>query len=163
MFLRLFCRTSAQTSKQDAGDGPGAGPGASANTETPRSAALHHPPPAEAGLPEFADDGEKKKKKKKKKKKTPGEPSDSDTELRGKSLSAELPAGSELPARCSVCVCVPPWTKGLSPPLFPLYTGRGVWHSRPTTRNEAVGGSGKQGPISPAYLPFYQAVTPLFL
>ena len=106
MFLRLFCRTSAQTSKQDAGDGPGAGPGASANTETPRSAALHHPPPAEAGLPEFADDGEKKKKKKKKKKKTPGEPSDSDTELRGKSLSAELPAGSELPARCSVCVCV---------------------------------------------------------
>ena len=52
----------------------------------------------------------------------------------------------------SVCVCVQPWTKGLSPPLFPLYTGRGVWHSRPTTRNEAVGGSGKQGLISPAYL-----------
>ena len=38
-----------------------------------------------------------------------------------------------------------------------------VWHSRPTTRNEAVGESGKQGLISPAYLPFYQAVTPLFL
>lgn len=48
----------------------------------------------------------KRRKRRKKKKKTPGEPSDSDTELRGKSLSAELPAGSELPARCSVCVCV---------------------------------------------------------
>ena len=43
------------------------------------------------------------------------------------------------------------------------FTGRGVWHSRPTTRNEAVGESGKQGLISPAYLPFYQALTPLFL
>ena len=59
-----------------------------------------------------------------------------------------------------VCVCVHPWTKGFPPPLL---TGRGVWHSRPTTRNEAVGESGKQGLISPAYLPFYQAVTPLFL
>ena len=36
-----------------------------------------------------------------------------------------------------------------------------MWHSRPTTRNEAVGESGKQGLIRPAYLPFYQAVTPL--
>ena len=52
----------------------------------------------------------------------------------------------------SLSVCVPPWTKGLSPQLVPLYTGRGVWHSRPTTRNEAVGESGKQGPINPAYL-----------
>ena len=57
-----------------------------------------------------------------------------------------------------MCVCVHPWTKGF-PTLF--LTGRGVWHSRPTTRNEAVGESGKQGLISPAYLPFYQAVTPL--
>ena len=56
-----------------------------------------------------------------------------------------------------VCVC-PPLEKG-----FSTNFGRGVWHSRPTTRNEAVGGSGKQGLISPAYLPFYQAVTPLFL
>ena len=60
----------------------------------------------------------------------------------------------------ALCVCVHPWTKGFPPPLL---TGRGVWHFRPTTRNEAVGGSGKQGLISPAYLPFYQAVTPLFL
>ena len=57
-------------------------------------------------------------------------------------------------------VCVHPWTKGFP---RPLQSGRGVWHSRPTTRNEAVGESGKQGPISPAYLLFYQAVTPLFL
>ena len=46
-------------------------------------------------------------------------------------------------------VCVHPWTKGF---LRPLQSGRGVWHSRPTTRNEAVGESGKQGPINPAYL-----------
>ena len=28
----------------------------------------------------------------------------------------------------SVCVCVPPWTKGLTPPLFLFYTGRGAMH-----------------------------------
>ena len=64
-----------------------------------------------------------------------------------------------------VCVC-PPLDKGFSTATsftdFPrTFTCRGVWHSRPTTRNEAVGESGKQGLISPAYLPFYQAVTPL--
>ena len=62
-----------------------------------------------------------------------------------------------------VCVCVPPWTKGLSPPLFPLYTGRGVWPSCPTTRNEAVDKKGKQGLIIPVYLLVSpQAVTPIF-
>ena len=50
------------------------------------------------------------------------------------------------------CVCVPPWTKGLTPPLFPFYTGRGVWPSCPTTRNEAVDKKGKQGLIIPVYL-----------
>ena len=46
-----------------------------------------------------------------------------------------------------VCVCV---TLGLTGNLS--VWSRGVWHSRPTTRNEAVGESGKQGLISPAHL-----------
>ena len=33
-----------------------------------------------------------------------------------------------------VCVCVQPWTKGLPPPLLPLYMGRGA---RPVTSNLA--------------------------
>ena len=64
-----------------------------------------------------------------------------------------------------VCVCVcPPLDKGLfTTTSFPPNLSRGVWHSRPTTRNEAVGGSGKQGLISPAYLLVSpQAVTPIF-
>ena len=78
-------------------------------------------------------------------------------------MNQALARSPQAPAWC-VCVCVPPWTKGLTPPLFPFYTGRGVWHSRPTTRNEAVGGSGKRGLISPAYLLISpQAVTPIFL
>ena len=58
-------------------------------------------------------------------------------------------------------VCVPPWTKGLSPPLSPFYTGRGVWPSCPTTRNEAVDKKGKQGLIIPVYL-HLQLLTKLF-
>ena len=29
---------------------------------------------------------------------------------------------------------------------------KGVWHSRPTTRSETVGESGKQGLVIPVYL-----------
>ena len=58
----------------------------------------------------------------------------------------------------SVCVCV------TLCPEESFVKCRGVWHSRPTTRNEAVGESGKQGLISPVYL---QVTTlycsPLFL
>ena len=45
-----------------------------------------------------------------------------------------------------VCVC------GVAE--YPVTTigRRGVWHSHPTTRNEAVGESGKQGLISLVYL-----------
>ena len=63
----------------------------------------------------------------------------------------------------AICVC-PPLDKGLfTTTSFPPNLSRGVWHSRPTTRNEAVGESGKQGLISPAYLLVSpQAVTPIF-
>ena len=37
--------------------------------------------------------------------------------------------------------------------LFGLLNGRGVWQSHPTTRNEALHESGKQGLIIPMYLP----------
>ena len=52
------------------------------------------------------------------------------------------------------CVCVSyPLSKGFH--STNQFASRGVWHSRPTTRNEAAGESGKQGLISPAYLPLY--------
>ena len=59
-----------------------------------------------------------------------------------------------------VCVCVHPWTKGFPPPLL---TGRGVQSTVETAPNEATHLCWKQSLISSVYLPFYQAVTPLFL
>ena len=55
-------------------------------------------------------------------------------------------------------VCVHPWTKGF---LRPPQSGRGVWPSCPTTRNEAVDKKGKQGLIIPVYL-HLQLLTKLF-
>ena len=56
--------------------------------------------------------------------------------------------------RVCVCVCVCACaTLGLTGNLS--VWSRGVWHSRPTTRNKAAGESGKQGLISPAYLLHY--------
>ena len=57
---------------------------------------------------------------------------------------------SRVHVRVGVCVCV---TLGFTGNLS--VWSRGVWHSRPTSRNEAVGESGQQGLISPAYLLHY--------
>ena len=48
----------------------------------------------------------------------------------------------------ATCAC-PPLDKGF---LRPPQSGRGVWPSCPTTRNEAVDKKGKQGLIIPVYL-----------
>ena len=48
-----------------------------------------------------------------------------------------LRKASNVAARC-VCVCVQPWTKGLPPPLFPLYMGRGPAADKQTLANKAM-------------------------
>ena len=49
-----------------------------------------------------------------------------------------------------VCVCVTLYFQG-SPTGFASNSSRGVWHSRPTTNNEAADESGKQGLIIPVH------------
>ena len=73
----------------------------------------------------------------------------------GKAAVKLWPSGKPRVSWC-VCVCNPwnhrdPFGTVFASQLFSLCS-RGVWHSRPTTRNEAVGESGKGNLASFLYL-----------